>query len=91
MLGWMILVGSLLVVVNVFEVIGGIRSLETREMLEEYFNSLKELKAYTGATATGTGSRHTLSGSGWTQGARYGRRSRAVASASPTTSRLTGS
>ncbi|MBE7325894.1 hypothetical protein IEQ44_14685 [Nocardioides sp. Y6] len=39
MLGWMILVGSLLVVVNVFEVIGGIRSLETRDMLEEYLSS----------------------------------------------------
>lgn len=36
MLGWMIVVGSVLVVVNVFEMIGGIRSLETREMLEEY-------------------------------------------------------
>lgn len=36
MLGWMILVGSVLVVFNVFEMLGGIRSLETREMLEEY-------------------------------------------------------
>lgn len=36
MLGWMILVGSVLVVVNVFEMLGGIRSLETREMLEDY-------------------------------------------------------
>lgn len=36
MLGWMILIGSVLVVFNVFEMLGGIRSLETREMLEDY-------------------------------------------------------
>lgn len=36
MLGWMIVIGSVLVVVNVFEMLGGLRSLDTREMVQEY-------------------------------------------------------
>lgn len=36
MLGWMIVVGSAFVVINVFEMLGGLRSMETRTMVEEY-------------------------------------------------------
>lgn len=36
MLGWMIIIGSVFVVVNVFETLTGLRSLETREMVEDY-------------------------------------------------------
>ncbi|WP_181309762.1 hypothetical protein [Nocardioides campestrisoli] len=36
--GWMIIIGSLLVVVSVFEMMGGLRSLETREAIDSFLS-----------------------------------------------------
>src|SRR5690606_37961237 len=39
MVGWMIVVGSVFVLFNVFEMLSGLRTLETREMVEDYLST----------------------------------------------------
>lgn len=38
LVGWMIIIGSIFVVMSVFDVLGNLRSLETREMVEGYLD-----------------------------------------------------
>ena len=38
MVGWMIIIGSVFVVINVFDLLSGLRSLETRETVQDYLS-----------------------------------------------------